>query len=174
MIEREFIFLGHVVHDSGIPWALLTREQDRQLEFVGPTILRPPSHARAEWAEKLAATTIIAAARDYIGRALTDPSLTPLDRAQLLPTSVEIALVSKDSSAARLGAEDLAAIAHEFGSTALEAATCHASGALYLAEDQVEKAVESLRARPPSPSKRNETPATGDLEGLMAAQTHKV
>jgi DNA ligase D-like protein (predicted ligase) len=55
MVEGEFVLLGTEVDDSGIPWALLAREQDGKLEFAGPAILRPPSHARAEWAEKFSA-----------------------------------------------------------------------------------------------------------------------
>jgi hypothetical protein len=37
---------------------LLAREQDGELEFAGPAILKPPSHARAEWAQKFAAMSI--------------------------------------------------------------------------------------------------------------------
>ena len=58
MVEGEFILLGTEIDDSGIPWALLAREQDGALEFAGPAILRPPSHARAEWAEKFATMAI--------------------------------------------------------------------------------------------------------------------
>src|SRR5262245_1775657 len=58
MIEGEFILIGTEIDDSGIPWALLAREQDGELECAGPAILRPPSHARAEWAEKFAAVSI--------------------------------------------------------------------------------------------------------------------
>ena len=38
MVEGEFILLGTEVDDSGIPWALLAREQDGELEFAGPAI----------------------------------------------------------------------------------------------------------------------------------------
>jgi bifunctional non-homologous end joining protein LigD len=58
MGEGEFILLGTEVDDSGIPWALLAREQNGELEFAGPAILRTPSHARAEWADKFAAMSI--------------------------------------------------------------------------------------------------------------------
>ena len=58
MVEGEFVLLGTEVDDSGIPWALLAREQDGGLEFAGPAILRPPSHARAEWVDKFAAMSI--------------------------------------------------------------------------------------------------------------------
>jgi hypothetical protein len=36
----------------------LAREQDGELEFAGPAIFRTPSHARTEWADKLAAMSI--------------------------------------------------------------------------------------------------------------------
>jgi len=58
MVESEFILLGTEIDDSGIPWALLAREQDGELEFAGPAILRPPSHVRTEWADKFAAMSI--------------------------------------------------------------------------------------------------------------------
>jgi hypothetical protein len=45
--------------DSGIPWALLAREQNGELEFAGPAIIiRPPPHSRDEWAEKFAKMAI--------------------------------------------------------------------------------------------------------------------
>jgi bifunctional non-homologous end joining protein LigD len=55
MVESEFVLLGTENRRQGHPWALLAREHDGALEFAGPAILRPPSHARAEWAEKFAA-----------------------------------------------------------------------------------------------------------------------
>jgi bifunctional non-homologous end joining protein LigD len=58
MVEGEFVLFGTEVDDSGIPWALLAREQDGELEFAGPAILRTPSNARAEWADKFAAMSI--------------------------------------------------------------------------------------------------------------------
>jgi hypothetical protein len=48
-------FIRPEIDDSGIPWALLAREQNGGLEFAGPAILRPQSNARAEWAKKFAA-----------------------------------------------------------------------------------------------------------------------
>jgi len=57
-VEGEFILLGTEVDDDGIPWALLAREHDGELEFAGPAILRTPSNARAEWADKFAAMSI--------------------------------------------------------------------------------------------------------------------
>jgi ATP-dependent DNA ligase len=58
MVEGEFVLLGTEIDDTGIPWALLAREREDGLEFAGPAILKLPSHARAEWAEKLATMSI--------------------------------------------------------------------------------------------------------------------
>jgi bifunctional non-homologous end joining protein LigD len=58
MVESDFVLLGTEIDEPGIPWALLARERDGALEFAGPAILRPPSHARAEWSEKFSAISI--------------------------------------------------------------------------------------------------------------------
>jgi hypothetical protein len=42
MVESEFVLIGTEIDDSGIPWALLAREQNGEVEFAGPAILRPP------------------------------------------------------------------------------------------------------------------------------------
>jgi hypothetical protein len=43
MIESEFVLLGTEIDDSGIPWALVAREQDGELQFAGPAIIRSPT-----------------------------------------------------------------------------------------------------------------------------------
>jgi hypothetical protein len=58
MVESEFVLLGTEIDDSGIPWALLARERNGELEFAGPAILRAPPNARTEWAEKFAAMSV--------------------------------------------------------------------------------------------------------------------
>src|SRR5262245_47353039 len=58
MVESEFVLPGTEIDDNGIPCALLARERDGDLEFAGPAILRPPSHAKAEWADKFAAMSL--------------------------------------------------------------------------------------------------------------------
>ena len=58
MVESEFLLVGTDIDDSGVPLALLARERNGELEFAGPAILRPPSHARAEWSEKFAKMAI--------------------------------------------------------------------------------------------------------------------
>ena len=49
-------------------------------------------------------------------------TLTPLDRARLLPAQIEIALVVMDLDATRSGTEELRTIAGTFGSRAFDAA----------------------------------------------------
>jgi ATP-dependent DNA ligase len=58
MMESESVLVRTEIGDSGIPWALLARQRDRELEFAGPAILRHPSRARAQWAEKFAAMSV--------------------------------------------------------------------------------------------------------------------
>ena len=82
MVEGEFILLGTEVDDSGIPWALLAREQNGDLQFAGPAILRPPSHARAEWADKFAAMSIEKSALKGLRRANKAQWLKPEIRAR--------------------------------------------------------------------------------------------
>jgi bifunctional non-homologous end joining protein LigD len=77
MVESQFILLGTEVDDSGIPWALLAREKDGELKFAGPAILRPPSHARAEWADKFAAMLIDKPALEGLRRARRAQWLNP-------------------------------------------------------------------------------------------------
>jgi bifunctional non-homologous end joining protein LigD len=54
MVESEFILLGTERDDSGVPWALLAREQGGRLAFAGPAIFNPPRAARAAWVERMA------------------------------------------------------------------------------------------------------------------------
>jgi bifunctional non-homologous end joining protein LigD len=77
MVEGEFILLGTEIDDSGIPWALLAREHNGELEFAGPAIIRPPSHARAEWTEKFAAIAIEKPALKGLRRACKAQWLKP-------------------------------------------------------------------------------------------------
>jgi bifunctional non-homologous end joining protein LigD len=71
MVESEFILLGTEIDDSGVPWALLARGRDGELEFAGPAILLAPSYARAEWAERFVALSIEKPALKGLRRANT-------------------------------------------------------------------------------------------------------
>jgi hypothetical protein len=69
-LRRERVHrLGTEIDDSGVPWALLAREQNGALQLAGPAIIRPPSHIRAEWREKFAKMSIEKAALKGLRRA---------------------------------------------------------------------------------------------------------
>ena len=87
------------------------------------------------------ATAALAALR----LALTDQSGSRLRRAQLLAAQVDVAIAARDLDAARQACEELEAIAHDFGTPALDAVAATARGALRLAEDDVAGAIERLR-----------------------------
>jgi hypothetical protein len=80
MVEGEFVVLGTEIDDSGIPWALLAREQDGELQFAGPAIIRPPSQARAEWADKFAAMSIEKPALKGLGERIGRSGSSPRSR----------------------------------------------------------------------------------------------
>ncbi len=80
------------------------------------------------------------AAGASIRRALADRSLIPLDRAKLLPTQIEVALLLGDVENARSAAAELGEIATANGRPALRAAAASAAAAVGLAEGEVERA----------------------------------
>jgi len=83
------------------------------------------------------------AARAGIDRVLAET--VPLLRPRMLEASVEIALAADDVAAARRRADELAAVAHRYDSTALTAMAAHAHGAVRLAEGDPRSALDSLR-----------------------------
>ena len=85
------------------------------------------------------------AALASIKSAVAAQSRERLVRARLLPALVEIAIAAQDLGAAGGGVEDLAAIAREYGSPALEAAALSWRAALYLARAENAEAVAGLR-----------------------------
>jgi tRNA A-37 threonylcarbamoyl transferase component Bud32/tetratricopeptide (TPR) repeat protein len=87
----------------------------------------------------------IEAARALIDRALADRPEGSLERARLLPASVQIALAAGALDLARAGAAELAAIAGRYGSTALQASAAQAHGAVQLADNATDEAVPTLR-----------------------------
>jgi DNA-binding NarL/FixJ family response regulator len=68
-----------------------------------------------------------------------------LTRARLLSAQVEIGLAGGDRPAAMAAAQELGAIALDYGSVALEAAAAFAHGRIELADDHVPVALASLR-----------------------------
>jgi class 3 adenylate cyclase len=86
----------------------------------------------------------VAAARSAINRALEDPSGDRLHRLRLLPGQVEITLAAGDLDSARAAVEEMDELSAIYESTALEAATLYARGALQLAEGQPGPAIKCL------------------------------
>jgi DNA-binding CsgD family transcriptional regulator len=68
-----------------------------------------------------------------------------IGRARMLPAAVEILLAADDVAAARAASAELSAIALAFGAPLLAAASAHATGAVLLAEGDVERASTLLR-----------------------------
>lgn len=85
------------------------------------------------------------AAKASIDRTLGDHPGDPLARSRLLPAQVEVAVATGDVRTARVAAEELAAIARDYGSQALEAAGQSARGAVDLAEGNAAAALAHLR-----------------------------
>ena len=80
------------------------------------------------------------AAGASIRRALADRSMGPLDRAKLLPTQVDVALLLGDGDTARSAASELREIADTHGRPALRAAAAAASAAVGLAAGDLDRA----------------------------------
>ena len=87
----------------------------------------------------------VESARALIARALSDPLMTPLDRAKLLPAQAEIAVASGDAQVARAAATELTSIADAYASPALAARAAFASGLADLTEGQPAMAAANLR-----------------------------
>jgi tRNA A-37 threonylcarbamoyl transferase component Bud32/tetratricopeptide (TPR) repeat protein len=84
-------------------------------------------------------------ARALIDRAVADRPEGSLERARLLPASVQIALAAGELDLARAAAAELAAIAGRYGSAALQASAAQARGAVQLADRDTDEAVPTLR-----------------------------
>ena len=80
------------------------------------------------------------AAASSVRRALADTSLGPLDRAKLLPTQVDVALLLGDTEVARSAAAELEVIAASHSSPALRATAAAAAAAVELADGNLELA----------------------------------
>ena len=81
------------------------------------------------------------AAGASIRRALADRSIGPLDRAKLLPTQVEVALLLDDVETARSAMSELGEIATDNARPALRAAAASAVAAVGLADGDFDRAI---------------------------------
>lgn len=86
----------------------------------------------------------VAAATSIITRALSEQQWNRLARGKLLPARVEIAVAAGDVTGAATAAQELDAIAHEFSSPALLAASATARGRVGLAEADTARAFVAL------------------------------
>jgi DNA-binding CsgD family transcriptional regulator len=87
----------------------------------------------------------VEAAAGALRLALTGGAGSRLQRARLLAAQVEVALAAGDLDAAGAAGDELATIAADLGTPALDAAAATARGALRLAEDDPPGAIEALR-----------------------------
>jgi ATP/maltotriose-dependent transcriptional regulator MalT len=78
-------------------------------------------------------------------RSMLRDTQTETHRARVLPAAVEILLAADDVAAARAASDELSAIALTYNAPMLAAASGHASGAVLLAEGDIEGASASLR-----------------------------
>ncbi len=85
------------------------------------------------------------AARDLLGEALSDPTITPLGRARLLPTRVEVALTTNDPSGADASATEMGELADTYRTHALRAVAARARGQVDLAQGNAAAAADAFR-----------------------------
>jgi DNA-binding NarL/FixJ family response regulator len=80
-----------------------------------------------------------------VRRVLAEPR-DPIHRSQLLPGAIEVLLAGSDPAAARPLVAELETVGDAFDSSSLKAMARYAVGALALAEDRPEDALQALRA----------------------------
>jgi class 3 adenylate cyclase len=85
------------------------------------------------------------AALDLLTEALSDPTITPLGRARLLPARVEVALAATDASDADVFAVEMEQLADTYRTHALRAAAARARGQVELARGNVAAAADAFR-----------------------------
>ena len=78
-------------------------------------------------------------------RSVLRDTRSQISRARILPAAVEILLAADDVAAARAAAAELSEIALAFDAPLLAAASAHATGAVFLAENDIESASLPLR-----------------------------
>ncbi|MEO8639752.1 MAG: hypothetical protein ABI458_07545 [Chloroflexota bacterium] len=84
------------------------------------------------------------AALDLLTEALSDPTITPLGRARLLPTRVEVALAT-DPGDADASATEMERLADTYGTHALRAAAARARGQMDLVQGNATAAADAFR-----------------------------
>jgi tetratricopeptide (TPR) repeat protein len=111
-------------------------------------------------------------ARALLDRALSEQTLSRLDRAKLLPAHVEVAIAGGASEIARAAAEELAATAETYGSPALVARAAFARGLVELSEGKPAPASANLR-RAWKLSKESDLPYEAARARVALAQAYR-
>jgi DNA-binding CsgD family transcriptional regulator len=78
-------------------------------------------------------------------RSVLSDTQAQIGRARMLPAAVEILLDADDVAAARAASAELSELSRRFGAPLLAGASAHATGAVLLAEGDIEAASRSLR-----------------------------
>lgn len=111
-------------------------------------------------------------ARALLDRALSDPSLVPLERARLLPAQAEVAFASQAPAISRAVADELESIARTYGSPALAARAAFARGLVELGEARPADASASFR-RAWRLSKESDLPYEAARSRVLLAQAYR-
>ena len=111
-------------------------------------------------------------ARSLLDRALSDPLLSSLERARLLPAQAEVALACGAAETSRAVANELASIADAYGSPALVARAAFARGLVELGNAQPLEAATHFR-RAWKLSRDSELPYEAARARVMLAQAYR-
>lgn len=85
------------------------------------------------------------AALDLLAEALSDPTITPLGRARLLPARVDVAIAATDPSDADAFAREMEQLADVYGTHALRAGAARARGQVELMQGNAAAAADAFR-----------------------------
>ena len=146
---------GERLSERGGPAAALALYQQGELQRMlgdfdaAERAYRAASHAGREPQPGLSLLRMaqgdVDAAASGIRRAMAETT-NPLSRARLLPAHIEIMVTSGDLLEARRACGELAELAAQYDSSALQAMAAHACGAVALAAGETEDALRHLRA----------------------------
>jgi class 3 adenylate cyclase len=112
-------------------------------------------------------------ARRALQRALADEQWNRLARARLLPAYVQVSIAAGVVEEARAAAEELAEIAEDYGTTAIQANAASAAGAVVLAEGDTGAAIPELR-RAIRLHQEIETPYEAARVRLLVAEAYRL
>ena len=146
---------GERLSERGGPAAALALYQQGEMQRMlgdldaAERAYRAASHAGREPQPGLSLLRLaqgdVAAAASGIRRAMTETT-NAANRARLLPAHIEIMVAAADLDEARRACTELAELATQYDSSALQAMAAHACGAVALAAGETQDALRHLRA----------------------------